>query len=390
MTQYGQPLPATDEEIAEWMTYVKDGLFSNYSMLWKADENDLVLTDEEKAEVEAEVANSREDYISSYTEEARTSHANDEVQPSEDALRTEALNSIEEEVMYYVHVDFDTYMNQYRDQLLNQALINKLHDFIGKDVTITDEEVEAYYNELIGTYKTTYAETPLSYKTDTISFETEAVAYAPLWIPEGFANVSVITISPEGALPEDYEGNKTKMSTLAAEYGTLVLNGEDETRQAAIKEEYATLKAAVDAAYNLYANGAKAKADEAFAAATAGEDFTVLMGKYNAGEKADKRLVYLTEADSDFDPALWTAISNLEEGQISNTIEINGVFYILKLENKIKSETVAFSTVSEVLRTETLAKKTEEVWTQLQDGWMTEAMNATTIHEDAIAWIGKA
>ena len=389
MGQFG-PVPTDEETIKEYLGYVADDLFGKYANLWKADELGIALTDDEKAKIDADVQIERESFISEYLDAARQNHIADTNVPTEDELRDEAMKTLEKDAMDNAGVTFDEYMQQYLDYLLKEKLTSKLRDYVQSSITLSDEELETYYGELLEEYKKSYTEKPTNYRADYQAFENHSAAYPPLWIPDGYANISLITIKSEGTLPEDYESNKGKLAALEAEFGKLVLADENPERQEEIKTEYAALQTTVKETYDQYADAAGIKANEALAEATAeGADFTVLMGKYNAGEKADKRLVYLNETDTSMPAALWEAITKLEEGQVSEVIEIDGIFYIVKLDGKVASEAVAFSTVIDALREEKLEQKFEAVWAETQKAWLEEAKNVATINEDAISWIGR-
>lgn len=390
LAQYGQTAPTDEDTIAEYVALVRDQLLSRYSILHKADELDLALTDEELAAIEESIEYERQEYISYYSELVRSEYETNETEISDEDLYTEAMAVLEEEAQQYLGISFDEYMNQYGDNLRIEERIAKVQAYIESEITLDDAELQTYYDETLSTQMASYAEDATLYKSDMEAYGLGESDTPALWIPEGYATVSLITVAPTGSLDAEHTANAETLAALEAEFGRLVLADADLKRQADIRLEYDELKAAYDSAYEEYTTEARTAAAAALAELQDGADFAETMGKYNADEAADNRLVYLAEADSDFDTIIWTAITKMEAGQTSEVIEIDGVFYIIRFVEKLESKTTPLSDVSDALRSIVLSTKMEEVWTATQDEWLTEAFNTAEINEDAIAYIGKS
>ncbi|MCL2671066.1 MAG: peptidylprolyl isomerase [Clostridiales bacterium] len=385
MQYYGMPAPATDEEIADIVNSSMDQFLIQYYLLYLADEWGIELSDEELAEVAAAAEEERLAYVEGYTEDVRASYEDSgAAMPDEASLLAEAMERLESDAMYYIGTSFDEFIENYGDSMRVDLRIGKVQERIEGEIEVSDEDLQAYYDTLLAQQMTGYAENASMYK-----YDVTTAANPVLWTPEGYARVSIITIAPEGGLPEDYETNAATLADLEAEYGRLMLTNEDPARQAEIRTEYAELKASRDLAYAEYSAGARTRADEAFAELKDGADFDVTMGKYNAYEDADVRLVYLTETDADFVTELWDAIGALELGQFSEIIEVNEVFYIVQLTEKLESKATPFADATEELRAAVLGDRLENFWAEAQTNWLVQARAIAIIYEEAIAYIGK-
>ncbi|MDO4564418.1 MAG: peptidylprolyl isomerase [Clostridia bacterium] len=310
---------------------IEDVISSN-TVLWQAELAGVTLTEEELAEVEVEVQALEDEMLSYFIEDAESSS---DGTLTEAELEEQAMANIDSYLASYGYT-YDDYMSDYRDYMTEEAIISKMSVLFAEDYEVAQEEVDAWIETLKNEQIDSFEADPLAYRTQADSYAAGTSDEPLLYAPEGFIRVQLISIAPEGELDASYDTNLATMAELEAEYGALVLNGEDEERQAQIISDYATLKANVESTYTLYIKSAQDAAAEAYSRVEAGEDFAALMSEYNSETPTDDALangvlVYTLSEDSNYSSELWSAITALPQGSVSNVLQIDGVFYIVKV-----------------------------------------------------------
>lgn len=122
------------------------------------------------------------------------------------------------------------------------------------------------------------------------------------------------------------------------------------------EEELAALKATADAV---------AGAEDFDAAAT---DAGLTVSKASYGSAADE--------GSSFDASVLEAADALKEGEVSQTIDVDGTYYVLRLDSEHDEE------ATENKRQELISQKEEDYYNDILDGWKEAEDAAFTINEE--------
>lgn len=387
MSYYGMEVPTEDSEIAEYVNMVLEQALSSMVLPWKAEELGMALTAEDDDEIDEEVEENRALIIEDYEEYAREQLGED---ATDEEVNAYALETIETDVQSYYGMSFEEYLRSYRQELESDKLTEKLEEYFYTTVSLADGEAEEWFNEQLATQQTALAEDPFYYRTTQEAYESEESLIPALTAPEGFTRVQIIRLALSEEDQTTYDSNLNAMATLEAEYGKLLLSGENPDRQAEIETEYAALKAANEELMN----GLKTKGENALSEIADGKDFGLVMQGYSSdvptdNEMAFGKLLYTLGEDSNFETALYTQAVSMASGEVSGLIENGGVYYILKRGDDIVAGDRTFADFQEACETAALTEKQNSEWSTAQDSWYTEAQNAAVYHEDNYALVGR-
>ncbi len=393
LTQYsyfGMPAPTADADIESMQDSVVQMLASDKVLLYQADLMGVTLDKEAQDGVYADV----EDELAGITAEFKA-QAQSEGAADVDARTTEIFN----EQLKAAGLDMDA--DGYRDYLFNiveqEAIRTALENKIKSDVTATEAEASAYYDDLLATQKETYGANPEYYLDDQESYE--KFGGDPILVtPEGYIRVRSITIAPTEEIGEEYATLSSEMSTLEAEFGKLTLTNAaaNAKRIAEIKTEYAEKKAKADELREAYLSGAREKADAAYQALTEGKAFDEVIKEYAQDEVYTTYPSFLNTgllmqkgvASSTWTQALVDAVDKLEKGAYTNVINVDDSFYILQLVGDEPAGETPYSDVEEEMQRRAAEAAAETLWQDTQAGWLDDP-TVVTYHEDVYRSVGK-
>ena len=388
MSYYGYSAPTAADEIAQYRDMMVDDALQNAVLPWQAEVQGLTLTSEQIADIEAQVEENKQSIYSDYLESAK-----DELgeTATEEELAAHAYELIEADVQSYYGYSFDEYLADVNESLTQSALATLVEEKFKAAITVDEAAAEEWYNTELAAQKEACDADPSAYETTASDFDTEASVTPALYVPEGYVQVQVLTVSAATEDDEAYNANVTEMAALEAEYGSLILSNSDAARQAEIKARFAELTAANDA---ITAESRQKAVDALAAAQIEGADFGAIMAEYGTEEvsdsvKANGSLLYTLSQDADYSEAVWTAACALtEEGQLSEVIADGNVFYVIRLVKAVPAGEIAFADAKELCMAAALASKQDEEWTAIQADWLTEARNAAEFFEDNYANVG--
>ena len=186
---------------------------------------------------------------------------------------------------------------------------------------------------------------------------------------------------------------------LEAEYGRLLLKGEDEERQAEIVARYAELQE-INAGL---LQKDQDRAEKARGEALDGKDFKEIFTTYSnqdggmsffgyaEGEpRRDGTVVFYTKAwDTAWPEQVWTVAKDMKEGEISELLKVGDSFYLIKRLADLPAAEVAFEDNAAAYTAAALAEKRATEWEAVQEDWVNEARNAAVFYEDNYANVGK-
>ena len=195
--QYGIPV---DSYAAEIKQSIVEGMVQEAVLKQKAAELGIGQPDEATLEsLKEEAAKDFDNYVNYYTSYFATEGATDEEnrQATIDGLKNAGINE-------------ETILN---DRLENYGS-EQLHDYITKDVAVTDEDVEASYKALIETQKEEFAD---DYNYNSALSGGETVA----WNPEGYRAVKHVLIKFSDEQSNQYNEMQETLNSLNEELAAL-------------------------------------------------------------------------------------------------------------------------------------------------------------------------
>ena len=281
---------------------VLSGLVETKLLQQKAEELGLTtMTDEERAEIEAQAAADYEDNVNYYmafrTEDGKT---------DEDA-RAETVAYLAESGYTLEYVTEEAIQNAWRQRLF---------DYVTADMSVDDAQLRTFYDEQVETAELTYTVDFSQYEMDVES------GRVVVWNPEGVRRVQSVLI------PFDMDQNIEYLTVYAAAEE----NGTDP--EAALNELYAALEP---------------DARRALERVNAGEDFEVLMAEYGSFGPPEGSCVSESSVlyGDDFrDVAL--GLQNI--GDTSDIVRTEVGLCILRYAGDVTPGAVPFEQVAEALR----------------------------------------
>ena len=342
----------------------------------KAEELGLTELDEQAlADLQAEAEQAFENYIDTYRD-----YFNDEDTDDETARET----TIAALASYGLTVEALT------EQMQKSYVDEQLHAYVTKDVTVSDEEIQAAYEQMVADNESLYADSDYTY--NSARNDGEVIA----WNPEGYRAVKHVLIKFDDDQTARYNELKTTLDSLKDEKDA-VENPAEETGEEADAEEagdagdaeekaeprsleeidadIARITAEIETLYNELLPQAQQVIDEF----EAGADFDSLIEKYNAdpGMTTEPTATngYAVAADSEtWDPAFTEgAMSIAEVGQISapvyGTYGIHVIYYL----SDIPAGAVPFEDIADAVEASALEEKTNQVYDDQVAAWVEEA-----------------
>ena len=211
VTVNGEEIMSNHEEVEYWINYylyqlsgygydVSDpdmmSMVDQYALLntirfilirQKATELGLdSFTDEEKAEWEKAANENWEQAVASYMQGITDESTDDE----KAAARADAIAALVAE-----GYEEDSYIQEYIDSEISNQLVNRLMDYVSKGITVEDDEIQAYFNELVDEDKANYADDISNYE-----FITQYYQQPSYYMPEGYRGINHILLKVDDTL----------------------------------------------------------------------------------------------------------------------------------------------------------------------------------------------
>ena len=364
--------PTSETAINDARTSVVNAFKNNLVLAAKAKELGLdQLTDEEKATAQTNAEtqyNSDKDYLKSS-------------QLADSGLEGDALEAEAVKRMDALGATMDSYLTSATESLVR----DKVRQYVIKDVTVTDEELQTEYDSRVSADQSKYAEdanswasaanngTTLYYtpagirrvKQILIRFKSEdstAISDAQAKVTEANSRVTAAqqVIDDEAASEEDKAKAQADLEAAQAD-----LTAANEAVTAARETAFANIDADTDAVLEQLANGG---------------DWDTLMAEKNedpgmkSGVTAEKGYA-VTEGMTSFDAAFVDAAMALESvGDISGKIRGDAYgYYIIRYEGDETEGPVALDDVKETIRSTLQSNKETETYNSQLDQWVSEA-----------------
>lgn len=363
-SQYGQ------EPGEELKGQVLDSMIQREVLKQKAQEEGMYEFDDETQKEFDEYVEGYMDYYSGQFMDKAREEKGESATEEEVALRAREL----------LDADIDGSEEYTREKLMEDLkgdfVMGKLQTKIGDTVTVTDEDIQTWYDTELEAQKT-------AADTDPASFES---ANPALYVPEGYRKVKHILIKFDEETQTKISELKTKQDEVTAEWGQL--SGEDEkanaTRIAELRKENEDLKEQIDGA----TVASKKKAEDILAKVTVpGADFDKMIVEYSedtAGEeKADPETTFTVGPNSTgLVKEFVDGAMALKEGEVSGLVQSQFGYHIIKNVEDLKAGAVSLEDVKEEAEQVVKAQKQSETWNEQVEKW-TEEANIER-HEDAL------
>lgn len=203
---------STTEGIIAYRDYLLDNQISTAMKVYQAKLAGVTLTEDEQADAEATAEANYDDTFQSFVDQATSAGASN-VQAYAKTLFTKAL------------ISNDTTVSKLKDQMLEDAvddtLISKHKDILLENVSLSDDELTAKYDEELAAQKELFDSDPSQYFTYE-QYSQYGYYAPPLYVPDGFFRVRQILVADEATAATVMEklNSGEDFETLLDEYNT--------------------------------------------------------------------------------------------------------------------------------------------------------------------------
>ena len=360
--QFNYSYDVTDPEvIADAQNTVINAYKRDLALRAKAEELGLDrLTEEEEAQAKADA----EESFQSNLDQIRESEYADSTL-GEEELKAEITEHMEKEHGYTMEIA----LNNARDVIVE----GKVKDSVIKDVTVSDEEVEAEYNTRVETAKSNYEDDASSW-CSAFNNGTSTLYYTPAGVR--YAKQILIKFKDEDQAAMTAANGKVTAAQA-------ILDAEDSTEEQKTQAEAdkAAAQAELDAAKAAAFANIDADADAVLADLAGGADWDTLMAEKSqdpgmaSGRKTAETGYAVCENMTSFDSDFVNGLFALEKvGDVSEKIasDLYG-YYIIQYTGDAVEGPVALDSVKEDLHSSLLTTRQNTVYDDTVSGWVEAA-----------------
>ncbi len=397
---YGQDPTTTPDSLALFQDDILNAVVSTKVTAYQAKlQGYTTLSAEQQAEVDEGVQADLD-----YFKETAQSQAESEVaeDPSLDVekRKAEIFSEIVEQ-QFGEKLTEDQLKARLAEEKATNASITAMQEAFNATVTVTDEEVQAKFDEQLTADKDALTADPSGYKASQETFERSG-GTPPLYAPEGYIRVKHISVLSEEEIGTEYTEIQTQMQDLADELAELTLEDEvaNAVRIAEIKIEHAAKKAEAETMRNDLFASVKPKIDEAYAKLQSGTsfddvmkeytqdpDFTVTEGVENPFYKTG---ALLSNVSTEYSEEVREAAKKLTApGSYSEIIIDDEGYHIIQLVGTEPSGDRKLADYQEQFKETVLTAKQDEEWYTMVDEW-TKDTTVVTTYPDLIRDVGTA
>ena len=315
------------------------------------------MTEEEKAEIET---NGQENYNSFLDSVASTYMPGSTLEGDE--LRAAAAKYAEENKI--ATADNRSTLDDFIASATDAKAIEKLQDYLVKDVAVSAEEVQADFDAKVESAKADYETNPDNYGYSRMNGST--VYYAPA----GYRMVKHILVP---IADEDSTAISDAQTALNDAQSALTNAAEDADKDA-LQAAVDAAQAAYDEAHNAGFANAKAKADEIYALATAEDaDFDALIAEYSTDSMPEEGYAIREGFAYFVEPFVTGAMALENVGDVSEPIESTYGYHIIQYVGDVEEGPVDIETVRDSIESALLTTKQNETTTAAMEQFVSEA-----------------
>lgn len=276
-------------------------------------------------------------------------------------------------------LDYDSAL----ESLRSEAVSNAAYDYVTKDVSITQEDVQAAYETLIEENKS-------SYTNDSTYNSDRSAGVAIAWNPEGYRAVKHVLVKFNDEQAQRYSDLQSQLDSLNVEKDVIENPGdagEDAAEDAAeeptaeprsIEEVNADIAACATEVEALYSQ-LLPTAEEIIAAFDSGTSFDELIEKYNEDpgmqNEPTASMGYAVSENSTYWEQAFTdgAMSIANVGEISAPVYGSNGIHIIYYMSDIPAGEVALDEIRESVETDALNQKLQSTYNDQLVAWVEEA-----------------
>ncbi len=384
---YGYDITADTENYNEFKKNLLTSLVNEHVLRQKAAELGFTnLSEADLAEVNETFLADYANYLENFREQAESDKLNDasvdvNVRMDELARAQLAENGQDYDETYYQYV-------------IDKAVGN-LQQSIYDTVTVTDDQVKAYYDEELASQKAAVAEDPTIYESYVEGYEDAPALFAP----EGYRYATHILVKFEGLdeaadariteietrqdeiadREEEIDSEIAALDTAASDYQTKLsaLNSEKDGLIAegdTLTAEYDGLVAQRKAACLEKAAGIVAQLDSGKVWEELSKQFNEDDGTKEGGSNFETGYLVGPKTTTYYQNFTDEAMTLTEIGQYSKVpVESGYGYHILMLKSIVTPGEVPFETAKEELNAVVLADKQQDKWYETQEEWVAAA-----------------
>lgn len=380
---------STDEEATkELQDGVIDALVVNEIIAYQAAQAGYdKLSDEKLAELEEQVAEEMDSIVEEYRQQAES-----------DAEEDSSVN-VEERIAEYIADEAEAYTGERMteeeygqwilESITESAVGDALREAMLKDVAVSDASIQSWYDENLNSQQESYDANPENYKADKEAEELYG-GDPVLYVPEGYSRVLHILITPEDAIPEEYDEKLSEMEELKSEYGELafavnVEGGEGAERLGEIKAEYNRLKAEADKIKDEYFAPAAAKAKEAYDKLQSGEEFSKVAEEYSPYTEGNENGLLISVKYSgsyDWSDEVKDAFARIKQGEYTEAVQDDEGVHILYYLSDEPAGEVGLESVRDKIDELLLVEVQEDEWNQVLETWKND--ESVSLNEELV------
>ena len=345
------------------------------------------VSDEEKAKMEAAAKENWEQAIASYTQDVAEDASDDD----KAAARADAIAALKND-----GYEEEPYIADYVESETTNLLITRLMDHVSEGMEVTDEEIQAYFNELVEEDKANYAEDISNYE-----FYTQYYQQPSYYTPEGYRGIDHILLKVDEELLNTWKDLTARLeeqkNAESEPEETPVPEGSEEPTEAAEPTDTPAPTAEpvteemVEAARQAILDSVQPTVDEIKAKLKDGASFDELILEYGTDpgmkDEATRKAGYPVHKDSIlWDPAFIAGAIALEKvGDVSEPVLGQSGVHILHYLRDIPGGAVELTDAMKAeFHDDLLEQKRNEALNTALEKWMEEA--AVVYTEAGEAW----
>ncbi|MCR5297392.1 MAG: peptidyl-prolyl cis-trans isomerase [Clostridiales bacterium] len=361
----GQVGEADDETMTLIRQYSLDNAITYRIIMQKLDEAGKKPTDEDFATQRVTLKNQWDEII--------TEMMSDMYGVGDDASE-EDKTAARGDVLSYIQTYYGYTEESFIEEGVFSLPYDRAREVAGSGEPVTDEQVEAYFQDLVEEDKEMYGDIA------TYEYYTQYLGQESMYIPEGYRGITHILLEVDEDLMNNWQELQAKLEEQGAEEEETTDAVAEETAEAdatpAPTEEPVTQEM-VDAAKKAILDSVQGKVDEIMAKLKDGADFEELIKEYGTDsgmdDEATRAQGYPVHKDSIlYDPAFIEAATALEKvGDVSDPIVTQfGVHLLYYLRDIPGGATELTDTMREEIREALQEENANEAFNTLIDGWI--------------------
>lgn len=336
----------TEEEYNQYALEIVESFAKAEALKIYAIENGFEekLTEADKADI-AETYNQAVEYYNEGIAEAIEAQWEQDGKLTTDNQKANMQKEVEKEKDVFLRTNGISKIEEYEKIAKESKILEIYRANLVNSISVTQDQVEAKYNQLLKDQKSAYTSDPSQYLADA-----DTAGEIILYVPAGFRKVQHVLIKFDEETEKKVTDLQTKINAASSDSDKKKLEAELETVKNA---GYAKIQK---------------EADEVLKYAKQGESFGYLISKYNddegmtdspGGYYVHEKLTtrYVEEFQN-------SAMALKKVGDISDLVKTEYGYHILRYASEIKEETVPLSTYQSKIKSDLLEERQNNVVTE--------------------------